>query len=200
MSLRTPDGASVPPPQPSRGRGDARRDSPGLECHDVLHEPVMANDRRGADERSKRSHRKEKVIHTRVPEVLAEELKRLAETMRVPVSNVVRTFLEDAIDAVSSASSKAEGELLGLANRLREPHERPADPPPSAPAPGAAPPLAGVIGFQPLTLAQDTVCALSGRALKAGERAFLGIRTDDGPPLIVAPESLPRLFDPEESS
>ena len=49
-----------------------------------------------ADAGAGRGHRKERVLHTRVPEVLAEELKKMAEAMRVPVSNVVRTVLEDA--------------------------------------------------------------------------------------------------------
>ena len=83
----------------------------------------MTDDARdkGALESVRGSARKEKVLHTRVPEVLAEELKRLAESMRVPVSNVVRTCLEDAVAAVSSMSHLAEGELQGLADRLGEP-------------------------------------------------------------------------------
>ncbi len=140
---------------------------------------------------------KERVLHTRVPEMLADELKRLAESMRVPVSNVVRTFLEDAVDAMSAMSHKAEGELLGLADRLRDPGERKATQaappvPESAPEPSA--PLAGVIGFQPLVLAQDTECSLSGRPLRAGEQAYLGIRRGEGPLVIVAPECVPGAF------
>ena len=38
--------------------------------------------------------KKERVIHTRVPAVLEAELKRFAEGLRVPVSNVIRTLLE----------------------------------------------------------------------------------------------------------
>jgi len=147
-----------------------------------------------ARDRVRGTHRKEKVLHTRVPEVLAEELKRLAEGMRVPVSNVVRSFLEDAVEAVSAMSHRAEGELQGLADRLSDPPPPAAGPPAGAEQAPAAP-LAGVIGFQPLVLAQDTVCALSGRALQAGDEAFLGIRSSGGPPLIVAPESLPRSFE-----
>lgn len=146
------------------------------------------------------SARKEKVLHTRVPEVLAEELKRLATSMRVPVSNVVRACLEDAVAAVSSMSHLAEGELQSLADRLGERparHGRPreASHPPQASDPTPAAPLAGVIGFQPLVLAQATVCALSGRTLRAGEQAYLGVRSGSGPPLIVAPECLPRNFE-----
>ena len=162
----------------------------------------MTDDARGSGSlqlvRSKA--RKEKVLHTRVPEVLAVELKRLAESMRVPVSNVVRACLEDAVAAVSSMSHRAEGELQGLADRLGERPSRrsrsgrtPAPRAVTDDAPEA--PLAGVLGFQPLVLAQDTICSLSGRALRAGDRAYLGVRSGSGPPLIVAPECLPRRFE-----
>ena len=67
---------------------------------------------------SKRSPRKERVLHTRVPAVLEQELKRLAEGLRVPVSNVVRTILEDAVDTIDSVGQLAEGELRGVAERL----------------------------------------------------------------------------------
>ena len=146
-----------------------------------------------------RGARKERVLHTRVPEVLAEELKRLAESMRVPVSNVVRTVLEDAVETVSAMSQRAEGEIQGWADRLGDrPARSPRAKTPALPEPAPEAPLAGVTGFQPLVLAQDTVCALSGRTLRAGEDAYLGIRTSGGPPLIVAPECLPRRFAPDD--
>jgi hypothetical protein len=42
--------------------------------------------------------RKERVLHARIPAGLEEQIKRLAEGLRVPVSNLVRNMLEDAID------------------------------------------------------------------------------------------------------
>ena len=51
--------------------------------------------------------KKERVLHTRVPAVLERELKRFADNLRVPVSNLVRTILEDALsvaDAVGATS------------------------------------------------------------------------------------------------
>ncbi|MAE95499.1 MAG: hypothetical protein CL910_12640 [Deltaproteobacteria bacterium] len=142
----------------------------------------------------RRKDRKERVLHTRVPEVLADELKELAERMRVPVSNVVRSFLEDAVDAMSAMGHRAEGEIRDWADRLGEPGRSspPRLPEPEEPPPPTAAPLAGVIGFQPLTLAQPTRCGLSGRELLAGEEAYLGLKSDGSPPLIVAPECVPR--------
>ena len=50
--------------------------------------------RRRARERRRRA-RKERVLHTRIPALLEEDLKSAAERLRVPVSNLVRTILED---------------------------------------------------------------------------------------------------------
>lgn len=62
--------------------------------------------------------RKERVLHTRIPEVLETELKHLATSLRVPVSNLVRTILEDAIGAAELVGRAAEQELRGAADRL----------------------------------------------------------------------------------
>lgn len=102
--------------------------------------------------------RKERVLHTRVPAVLEDELKRLATNLRMPVSNVVRAILEDAIEAVELVGERAEGTLEGIVDRIAaqrlslkqavrgEPAAGPATPAaaaPTAPAPTpAAPSLA----------------------------------------------------------
>ncbi|MBW2267278.1 MAG: ribbon-helix-helix domain-containing protein [Deltaproteobacteria bacterium] len=142
----------------------------------------------------RRSERKERVLHTRVPEVLVEDLKQLAEGMKVPVSNLVRTALEEVVDAFSAVSRKTEGELRGLAARLvAAGHDEDAEP--SAPAgrsSAARPPLEGIVGFQHMTLAREAVCALSGRSLAPGEDAYFGVRDGEGPLVIVAPECVPR--------
>ncbi len=111
--------------------------------------------------------RKERVLHTRVPAVLDQELRRLANSLRVPVSNVVRALLEDALHTVDDFGRK------------RSPKT-----PPAAP-------LAGVVGYQRLMLAREERCVLSDRVLAVGEEAWLGIRDGPGPRVIVAPECLP---------
>jgi hypothetical protein len=62
--------------------------------------------------------KKERVIHTRVPAVLEEELKRFAEDLRVPVSNLIRTILEDALAAADQAGERVERELRAGVARL----------------------------------------------------------------------------------
>ena len=53
----------------------------------------------------------ERVIHTRVPAVLEEELRRFADNLRVPVSNLIRTILEDALAVADQAGHRVEREL-----------------------------------------------------------------------------------------
>lgn len=153
--------------------------------------------------------RKERVLHTRVPGVLEDELKRLAGALRVPVSNVVRAILEDAVDAADLVTRRTEGELRGWTERLAGERQRlrdrvsplrarPRDAEPAreraeTPAPAEAPKnaLDGVIGFQGLLLATAAKCAVCARALPAGEEAFLGIRDGAGPRVILGGECLP---------
>ena len=64
----------------------------------------------------KRPVKHERVIHTRVPVVLEEELKRFADNLRVPISNLIRTILEDALAVADRAGHRVDRELRsGLA-------------------------------------------------------------------------------------
>jgi len=135
-------------------------------------------------------NRKERVIHTRVPAVLEQELKRLAENIRVPVSNLVRTILEDAVSMADRAGRGVEEELHKAAStlsnkrerilqkKIREPEKKPLD---------------GVIGFQAMTLAADARCARCERAIDEGEDAHLGVSSDPtAPRVVVCNDCVPR--------
>jgi hypothetical protein len=153
--------------------------------------------------------RKERVLHTRISEQLAQDIRAIAEDLRVPVSNLVRNVLEEAFDAVERVSGDVsnlmddvieEAELASqryrryrdrVRERARERAEAaraaaatPVEPVPaaaSAPAPApAADPVARVVAWQPVVLAAPRRCARSGRELRAGERAYLGLG-DAGP-------------------
>lgn len=67
--------------------------------------------RRRADGERGRHRRKERVLHTRVSESLAEDIRRIAEDLRVPASNLVRNVLEEVFD-VAVAVSDDVGELF----------------------------------------------------------------------------------------
>jgi predicted transcriptional regulator len=69
--------------------------------------------------RSKRATaKKPRVIHTRVPVALEKELKRIADKMRMPVSNLIRSILEDALAMAETATNKVERELRSGAATL----------------------------------------------------------------------------------
>jgi hypothetical protein len=154
---------------------------------------------------SSSSGRKERVIHTRVPAVLEKELKRLAISLRVPVSNVVRAILEDAVAAVDVVGRKAEGEMRGMAERLAHnrdrlkgmAHKRDEDAASKAEmSGGAVEPTSlqhlGVLGLQPMLLVADSTCASCGRAIEAGGEAYLGISQDPGAArVVIGRECLP---------
>lgn len=142
--------------------------------------------------------RKERVLHTRVPAVLEQELKRLADSLRIPVSNVVRTILEDALDAVDVAGKRAEGEIRGVAERmaaerarLRQPlrgdlgHDAAAATKSPAETVDA---IAGAVGFTPMMLANDATCAVTGARLAAGSQAFFVLFAEPGRHAIVGPD------------
>lgn len=153
--------------------------------------------------------RKERVLHTRVPAVLEQELKRLAQSWRVPVSNVVRAILEDAVAAVDVVGRRAEGNLHHVVDRLTEQRERlktithaeqEAERSPgasSAPQSESESPnqaadlLEGLIGFQALRLATTATCSKCGRGIRAGEEAYLGVREGAGPRVLIGAECLP---------
>lgn len=143
--------------------------------------------------------KKERVLHTRVPAVLEQELKRLATNLKMPVSNLVRAILEDALDAVDAVGQRAEGELHGIAERLRVQRDalrstavakpaRASEPAPASPCPASSELLEGVIGFQSLVLIADATCSACGKALPKGTKACRGVREEPGPRVLLGPE------------
>ncbi len=127
------------------------------------------------------------MLHTRVPAVLERELKRFAENLRVPVSNLVRTILEDALSVADLATENVEERLKRAAHRLEKEREK-------LKKRMEHDPLEGIVAFQAVTLALDAACAKCERDLRRGARAYMGIRAPErnGPVLFVCEECLPR--------
>lgn len=168
-----------------------------------------------AENREKGRARKERILHTRISEQLSDDIRAIADDLRVPVSNLVRNVLEEAFSAVERVSGDV-GELIDdvleeaevASERYRRYRDRvrdrakeraqerasahdggdPADgvrseePPVYAAAsrPPEADPLAEVVAWQPVVLAAERRCARTGRTLRPGERAYLGLG-DTGP-------------------
>lgn len=120
------------------------------------------------------SRRKERVLHTRVPAVLERELKRLAESLRIPVSNLVRAVLEDAVAVADHAGENVETRLKTFAENLE--HERD-----KLRRRVLRDPLDGIYAFQPVKLAQAATCPKCGVELRRGASANLGLSDDARP-------------------
>jgi hypothetical protein len=99
-----PPEAPEPPEPPSAARGD---DPDGDEDDDAGWERV----REAAWRVGQRARRHERVLHTRISQELAQDLRRAADDLRVPVSNLVRNVLEEAFGAVERVSDEVGGFL-----------------------------------------------------------------------------------------
>jgi hypothetical protein len=156
--------------------------------------------------REKSRERKERILHTRISEQLSDDIRAIADDLRVPVSNLVRNVLEEAFSAVERVSGDV-GELIDdvleeaevASERYRRYRDRVRDrakeraqeraagvrseEPPAYGAPSdtaEADPLSRVVAWQPVVLAAERRCARTGRTLRPGERAYLGLG-DSGP-------------------
>jgi hypothetical protein len=140
-----------------------------------------------------RGRRKERVLHTRVSEPLAEDIRRMAEDLRVPVSNLVRNVLEEAFSVVEAVSENV-GELIDDVvdeaertrdrirhrrknvrhrERRRSRHAARGEDLEHEPMPRQ--PFPQVVGWQPLILNQLKACADCEEPIEPGERGFAGM-------------------------
>jgi hypothetical protein len=194
---------------------------------------VRDEHRRRHEGRQDRHGRKGRVLHTRVSEQLSEDIRKLAEDLRVPASNLVRNVLEEVFDAVENVSEDMGGvfeEVLTEAEEARDRiHERlkrrrraehrrrgldedeiedelrrdeASESRGSGPAPGRSRPASSasgpvgadeaeraedveprpvpefpdVIGWQMLVLNAAAECGVCRRALRRGDRAYIGLK------------------------
>jgi hypothetical protein len=166
--------------------------------HDVIHvshvardndsqpPPSEGNGASGADADETRDGKKERVLHTRIPAVLEAELKAAAAALRVPVSNLVRTILEDAVAVADRATGHVENSLERAARSVAAERERLRD------RVKRLDPLADVVAYQPLIIAALTHCAKCNTVLDPGEDAALGVTNRPGPKIFVCRSCMPK--------
>jgi uncharacterized protein with PIN domain len=158
--------------------------------HGVTHEPDR--DPRTADKTEELqdvAEKKERVLHTRVPAVLERELKRFADSLRVPVSNLVRTILEDAVKAADVAGEGVENRLKRAAQAIEEKREKLNERLERSIAHVA---LREAIAFQPVRITRETSCGRCGEKLARGTEAHLAVMpTMDAPRLFVCTTCVP---------
>ena len=143
--------------------------------------------------------RKERVLHTRISEGLAEDIRRVADELRVPVSHLVRNVLDavfSVVEAVTGNVGSLIDEVVEGAERARETVARRArryahdtgrfdDRQASSRVAGEdsdadeplleIPEFPDVLGWQPLILNAPKDCAACHRSLSRGNRAFVGV-------------------------
>jgi len=134
--------------------------------------------------------RKERVIHTRVPESLEAELKDRAAEMGVSVSNLVRNVLAHALGLVTDIVADSE-QIVRTARDSIEAGVRAVR---GTPGERAAMP-ASVLGWQPAVLERNAVCDRCNDILPRGGDAAIAIFDGPaaGPPPVVCPTCLEEL-------
>jgi hypothetical protein len=176
--------ADLPKRDPSReANGAAQREPNAAEVQDFGGTAGPALDAKDADD--SKEARKERVLHTRVPAVLERELKRFADNLRIPVSNLVRTILEDALLVADAATGNVEERLRRAAQHLEKEREK-------IRKHLEHDPLEGIVAFQEVMLAVPAACAKCGATLARGARAHLGIGDGPGERTFVCDDCRPR--------
>jgi len=150
--------------------------------------------------------RKERVIHTRVSESLETELRQKAEDLGISVSNLVRNVLGHAFGLVGDVV--ADGQAIARAARGGRPasgagtsaprNQPPAMPPRShgsARSPSARDEAAvdatidavidDVLGWQPIVLGKNAVCARCNDIMPRSSDAAIGIPEAGGSRLVI---------------
>jgi hypothetical protein len=114
--------------------------------------------------------KKERVIHTRVPESLDDEIKRRATDLGLSVSNLVRNILQHTVGLVEdivhdsaeiARSARSTKAAFGGPTRAAEPNEVGAE--------------AQVVGWHLAVLNVNAVCDTCNAILPKGSRAGVGI-------------------------
>jgi hypothetical protein len=126
--------------------------------------------------------RKERVLHTRVPDSLDKHLKRRARTLGMSVSTVVRNVLLTTFGLVEDIVNDGTDIALAVTGQETGPRR------PRARA-GAATPDE-VVAWQDAVLNVNAICDRCNAILPKGVRAAVGIREQPGPRAILCPSCL----------
>lgn len=142
-------------------------------------------------------------MHTRISEQLSDDIRRVADDLRVPVSNLVRNVLEEAFNVAETVTENMgdlieevieDAERVGrrvqyMAKEWSEEAAAAAEEAETGFAPAAdgdepepdedpgppRPEFPDVIGWQPLALNRITECSDCNRPMQRNERAFVGL-------------------------
>jgi hypothetical protein len=143
----------------------------------------------GGAESRRASGRKERVIHTRIPEALDEEIKAQARELGVSVSNLVRNILRNTLGLVGDVvedTANLTRRALGEEPEARQPGAAR----PRRGSSRAAPDPSPVVGWQHITLNVNAVCAECNAILEKGTDAAAAVGGDPTAPTLICPSCL----------
>ncbi len=108
---------------------------------------------------AREDEKKERVIHTRIPRSLDDEIREQAAKLGVSVSNLVRNVLQNAVGLVGDIVA----DTANIAQAVHDEQE-----------PGSAKPPV-VLGWQKVVLSVNAVCEKCNEILPKGTEAALAI-------------------------
>lgn len=126
-----------------------------------------------------RDERKERVLHTRVPESLDRQLKRRARGLGMSVSTVVRHVLLNTFGLVEDIVADSTNVALAITGAEAAPSPRRDLAGQSGDASGE------ILGWQEAVLNLNAVCDRCNGILARGTRAAIGVRSEPGPRAII---------------
>jgi hypothetical protein len=135
--------------------------------------------------------RKERVLHTRVPDSLDKHLKRRARTLGMSVSTVVRNVLLTTFGLVEDIVNDGTDIALAVTGQETAPRR---------PRSRAVASSDEVVAWQEAVLNVNAVCDRCNVILPKGVRAAVGIREQPGPPAILCPSCLAELAKPAKGA
>jgi hypothetical protein len=142
------------------------------------------------------NEKKERVIHTRVPESLDDEIKRKATDLGLSVSNLVRNILQHTVGLVEDIVHDS----AAIARSARDTGAAFGGGPTKGRAAPAAADSGRIVGWQLALLNVNAVCDTCNTILPKGSRAGIGILAGGGPVPFRCHTCLKELAGDEEQS
>jgi hypothetical protein len=133
--------------------------------------------------------RKERVLHTRVPESLDRHVKRRARNLGLSVSTVVRNVLLNTFGLVEDIVTDSANIALSIAGEEAVARAHPD----GGPAAESAPTASAILAWQEAVLNLNAVCDRCNVVLPKGTLAAIGVRERPGPRAIICTSCLGKL-------
>ncbi len=136
------------------------------------------------------SKKKDKVLHTRVPDTLEEELKTRASSLGISVSNLVRNILDNAFNLVEDVINDSSNIGRAVSQTTQHPKLTSGRHDESSPT--------VILGWQKLKLNVNAVCSTCNTIMEKGSEAAIGVASAASPTTFLCLSCL-KNFDSQEN-